>query len=36
MKNQGNPEGKTIERILDYFGYEISIVKQKHKKNVAR
>ena len=31
LKDGGNPEGNTIERILDYLGYEIRIVKPKKK-----
>ncbi len=29
LKDGGNPEGNTIEKILDYLGYEIRIVKSK-------
>ena len=29
---KGNPEWKTIEKILDYLGYEIRIVKSKRRK----
>ncbi len=28
LKNGGNPEANTIEKILDYFGYEIRMVKK--------
>ena len=31
LKKAGNPEGKTIEKILDYLGYEIGIIKSKKK-----
>ena len=31
LKDGGNPEGNTIEKILDYLGYEIRIVKPKKK-----
>ena len=27
----GNPEWKTIEKLLDYLGYEVRIVKSKKK-----
>jgi DNA-binding phage protein len=29
LKNGANPEWKTIEKILDYLGYELRIVKSK-------
>jgi DNA-binding phage protein len=29
LKPEGNPEGKTIERILDSLGYEIRFVKSR-------
>ena len=29
LKNGGNPEGKTIEKIVSYLGYEIRIIKSK-------
>jgi DNA-binding phage protein len=29
LRDDGNPESKTIEKILDYLGYEIRIVKSK-------
>lgn len=31
LKEGGNPEGKTIEKILDYLGYETRFVKSKRK-----
>ena len=31
LRDGGNPEGKTIERILDYLGYEIRFAKRKKK-----
>jgi len=31
LKDGGNPEGKTIQKILDYLGYELRIVKSKRK-----
>ena len=31
LKKGGNPEGKTIEKILNYLGYEIRLVKLKKK-----
>jgi len=31
LKNGGNPEAKTIQKILDYLGHEIRIVKSKRK-----
>jgi len=31
LKDGGNPEGKTIQKILDYLGYELRIVKSKKK-----
>jgi len=31
LKEGGNPEGKTIEIIADYLGYEIRIIKSKKK-----
>jgi DNA-binding phage protein len=32
LKNGGNPEGNTIEKILDYLGYELQISKRKEVK----
>lgn len=32
LKDGGNPEGNTIEKILDYLGYELKIVKRKEVK----
>jgi len=32
LKEGGNPEGKTIEKILDYLGYEIRFVKSKERR----
>lgn len=29
LKNGGNPEGNTIEKILDYLGYNLKFVKRK-------
>ena len=29
--NRGNPEWKTIEKLIDYLGYEVRIVKTKKK-----
>jgi DNA-binding phage protein len=31
---KGNPEWKTVEKVLDYLGYEIRIVRRRSKKNV--
>ena len=31
LRDGGNPEGKTIEKILDYLGYEIQLTKSKRK-----
>jgi len=31
LKDGGNPEGKTIEKILNYLGYEIRVVRSKKK-----
>ncbi len=31
LKDNGNPESKTIEKVVDYLGYEIRIVKSKAK-----
>ena len=31
LKGHGNPEGKTIEKICEYLGYEIRFVKSKRK-----
>ena len=30
---KGNPEWRTIEKVLDYLGYEVRIVKSKRKIN---
>ena len=30
---KGNPEWKTVEKVLNYLGYEICIVKKKKKRN---
>ncbi len=32
LKDEGNPERRTIEMVLDYLGYEIRIVKKKTKR----
>lgn len=32
LKNGGNPEGNTIEKILDYLGYDLKFVKRKQVK----
>ena len=32
LKNGGNPGAKTIDRILDYLGYEIRLVRKSKKK----
>jgi DNA-binding phage protein len=32
LRAGGNPEAKTIEKILDYFGYDIKFVKRKEVK----
>jgi DNA-binding phage protein len=32
LKNGGNPEGNTIEKILDYLGYELQISKRREVK----
>ena len=34
LKEGGNPEGKTIEKIADYLGYEIRFVRRKRKEVV--
>ena len=31
LRDEGNPERKTIEMILNYLGYEVRIVKPKKK-----
>ena len=31
LRNGGNPEWKTIKKVLDHLGYEIRIVKSKGK-----
>jgi DNA-binding phage protein len=32
LKDGGNPEGNTIEKILDYLGYELKFIKRKEVK----
>jgi DNA-binding phage protein len=32
LKEGGNPEGKTIEKILDFLGYEIRFTKSKERR----
>ena len=32
LKENGNPESKTVEKILDYLGYELKISKRKEVK----
>jgi DNA-binding phage protein len=32
LKEGGNPAAKTIEKILDYLGYEIRFIKSKERK----
>ena len=32
LKNGANPEWKTIEKLLDYFGYDVRLVKRKEVK----
>jgi DNA-binding phage protein len=34
LKDGGNPEGNTIEKLLDYLGYEIRIVKSIRRKTL--
>jgi len=34
LKDTANPEARTIERILDYLGYEIKFVRKKKKRRV--
>jgi len=36
LKPQGNLGAKTIDKILDYLGYEIRIIKSKQRKEVKR
>ena len=36
LLDDGNPESRTIEKILDYFGYELKIVKRKEVKRRGR
>jgi DNA-binding phage protein len=31
LREGGNPEGKTIEKILDYLGYQIQFTKSKRR-----
>ena len=34
LKNGANPEWKTIEKLLDYLGYDVRLVKRKGVKSV--
>ena len=34
LKNGANPEWKTIEKLLDYLGYDVKFVKRKGGKSV--
>jgi len=37
LRDEGNPEGRTIEKILTYLGYEIKLVKStKQVENVSK
>ncbi len=36
LKDAGNPEGKTIQKILDHLGYDLRIVRRKGVKPVKR
>ena len=31
LRDAGNPESRTVEKILDFFGYEIRLIKSKKK-----
>jgi len=31
LRNEGNPEWKTIKKVLDHLGYEITIIKPRRK-----
>lgn len=31
LKEGANPEGKTIEKVLDYLGYDLRFIKRKHR-----
>lgn len=33
LKDGGNPEGNTIEKILDYLGYDLKFIKRKEAKS---
>lgn len=32
LKDDGNPESRTVEKILDYLGYELKLSKRKEAK----
>ncbi len=34
LQESGNPESRTIEKILDHFGYDIKFIKRKEAKSV--
>ena len=34
LKDDGNPESRTIEKILDYFGYDLKFIKRKEVKPI--
>lgn len=34
LRNGGNPESKTIEKILHYLGYDLKFVKRKEVKQI--
>jgi DNA-binding phage protein len=33
LKDDGNPESRTVEKILDYLGYDLKFVKRKRVKS---
>jgi DNA-binding phage protein len=32
LKDDGNPESRTVEKILDYLGYDLKLIKRKRTK----
>jgi DNA-binding phage protein len=36
LRDNGNPESRTIEKILDYLGYDLKIIKRREVKPKAK
>ncbi len=34
LRDDGNPESRTIEKVLDYLGYDLKVIKRKEVKPI--